>query len=301
MNSLKNALNWGPFGWAGKGLAKLRRRHPTVAVLRLSGTIGAGQRGRSLSLEDLAGDIERAFDMSHIEAVALVINSPGGSPVQSALIGKRIRDLAEEKNLRVYAFVEDVAASGGYWLATVADEIYADRSSVIGSIGVISAGFGFQDAIAKVGIERRVHTAGISKSTLDPFEPEKAKDVKRLKGLLEDIHEAFMDQVRSRRGSKLKAEEKELFNGEFWTGAKALDLGLIDGLGDLRGELRRRYGEKLRLKLVNQPRSSLRRMLGFGGQIAGPSASLPTLTGQDLADGLLSAAEERALWARYGL
>ncbi len=299
--SVKDILRWGPLGWLGRGLARLRRRHPTVAVLRLSGTIGRGMRGRSLSLQDLAGDIERAFSLSHIKAVALVINSPGGSPVQSSLIAKRLRDLAEEKDLKVYAFVEDVAASGGYWLASVADEIYADRSSVIGSIGVISAGFGLQDAISKLGVERRVYTAGTSKSMLDPFKPEQAKDVKHLQGLLGEIHEAFKDQVRLRRGAKLKVKEAQLFNGQFWTGAKALELGLVDGLGDLRGELRRRYGAKLRLVLINPPKGGFRRLLGFGGATQQPARMLSDFSSGDLAGDLLAAVEERALWSRFGL
>lgn len=270
-----------------------KARPPVVAVIRLSGVIGGlGPFRSGLTLSGLASQIERAFKIPRLKAVALAINSPGGSPVQSALIGQRIRDLAEEHEVPVIAFTEDVAASGGYWLACAADEIYANESSIVGSIGVISSGFGFAELIQRFGIERRVHTAGDKKSLLDPFEAEDPKDLERLKSLQKEIHQSFKDQVRSRRGERLNGSDKLLFSGEFWTGRRALELGLIDGLGELRQVLRQRYGEKLRLKPVDGSRPWWRQRLPFGGQ--GPMA-------QEWAVGLLAAVEERALWSRYGL
>ncbi len=274
-------------------LGRFREPPPVVAVIRLSGVIGAlGPLRTGLTLRDLAGRIERAFKLPRLKAVALAINSPGGSPVQAALIGRRIRALAEEKEVPVIAFAEDVAASGGYWLACAADEIYADENSIVGSIGVISAGFGFAELLERYGVERRVHTAGDKKSLLDPFKAEDPKDVARLKALQKEIHESFKAQVRARRGDKLKGNDKTLFSGEFWSGRKALELGLVDGLGDLRGVLRERYGEKLRLKPVDGARPWWRRRLPLGSAPPAP---------QDWAAGLLAAAEERALWSRYGL
>ncbi|MCG8358416.1 MAG: S49 family peptidase, partial [Kiloniellales bacterium] len=228
---------------------------PVVAVLRLSGVIGSmGPLRSGLTLSRLAEPIERAFKVKHLKAVALAVNSPGGSPVQSALIANRIRSLAEEKKVKVFAFTEDVAASGGYWLACAADEIYADESSIIGSIGVISQGFGFTEAIQRLGIERRVHTAGDKKSLLDPFREEDPTDVKRLKAIQKEVHESFKDLVRQRREGRLKASERTLFTGEFWTGRKSLELGLVDGLGELRQVMRERYGKKVRLKRVDGER-----------------------------------------------
>jgi len=274
-------------------IGRFREPPPVVAVIRLAGVIGAlGPLRMGLTLSGVAGQIDRAFKLPRLKAVALSVNSPGGAPVQSALIGRRIRALAEEKKIPVIAFTEDVAASGGYWLACAADEIFADENSIIGSIGVISSGFGFQDLLQRVGVERRLHTAGEKKSMLDPFQPEDPKDVARLEGLQKEIHESFKDQVRERRGERLKGSEKVLFSGEFWTGRKALELGLIDGLGDLRGVLRERYGEKLRLKRVDGARPWWRRRL--------PTGSAPPAP-QDWAAGLLGAVEERALWSRYGL
>ncbi len=274
-------------------IGRFKEPPPVVAVLRLAGVIGAlGPLRMGLTLSGVAGQIERAFKLPRLKAVALSVNSPGGAPVQAALIGGRIRALAEEKEIPVIAFAEDVAASGGYWLACAADEIYADGNSIIGSIGVISSGFGFQDLLQRVGVERRLHTAGDKKSLLDPFMAEDPKDVTRLKSLQKEIHESFKDQVRKRRGERLKGSEKILFSGEFWTGRKALELGLIDGLGDLRGVLRERYGEKLRLKRVDGARPWWRRRLPAGSTLPAP---------QDWAAGLLAAVEERALWSRYGL
>ena len=283
-----------------------RNPPPVVGVIRLSGTIGVGSAlRRGLSLADLAGPINRAFKLPRLQAVALAINSPGGAAAQSALIAKRIRDLAEEKDVKVYAFCEDVAASGGYWLACAADEIYAQESSLIGSIGVIASAFGFQEAIKKVGVERRLYTAGDNKSLLDPFQPAKKKDVDRLKRLQGEIHESFKSYVRARRGDRLKGEEAVLFSGEIYAGRQAQEVGLIDGLGDLRGILRERYGERVQLRRVDGERSWLRRRFGLsqlaaGGMAAG-TGGFANWRPQDLADGAIAAIEERALWSRFGL
>lgn len=270
---------------------------PVVAVIRLSGVIGSmGPLRSGMTLSGLAPQIERAFKIPRVKAVALAINSPGGSPVQSALISQRIRDLSEEKQVPVIAFAEDVAASGGYWLACAGDEIFANESSIVGSIGVISAGFGFPELIKRFGVERRVHSAGERKAMLDPFREENPKDVARLKALHKDIHESFKDHVRTRRGVLLKGSERSLFNGDIWTGRQAVELGLIDGIGELRHVLRQRYGEKLRLKRVDGARPWWRR-LPMGTQQ--PPADRPL--SQTWAAGLLAAVEERALWGRYGL
>jgi signal peptide peptidase SppA len=264
---------------------------PTVAVLRLSGVIGAmGGFRRGLSLADQAASIERAFKVRNLKAVALAVNSPGGSPVQSALIAGRIRQLADEKHVPVISFCEDVAASGGYWLACAGDEIFADASSIVGSIGVVSGGFGLQGLIEKLGVERRLHTAGDKKAMLDPFGPEKPAEVKHLKDIQGDIHLAFKDMVRERRGKRLKAAEKDLFSGAFWTGTRALDMGLIDGLGDMRSVMRERYGENVKLRLIGGRRGLLRR-LRFGG----------TDIGGDIAANAVAAVEERLIWNRFGL
>ncbi|RFP90212.1 S49 family peptidase [Rhodobacteraceae bacterium 63075] len=254
---------------------------PRVAVIRLSGTIAAGTRG-SLSDETLAPIIEKAFKRGKPAAVALLINSPGGSPVQSSLIAQRIRRLADEKEIPVHAFVEDVAASGGYWLASSADDIWADGASIIGSIGVISAGFGAHVFLERQGIERRVHTAGKSKSTLDPFQKEKPEDVKRLKAILSEMHDLFIAQVKERREDKLLLGE-DLFTGEFWLAGRALELGLIDGIGHMETKLKELYGEKVKLMRYGRKKSLLSR---FGAQVA---------------TGGLGALEERAEFARYGL
>ncbi len=267
----------------------------TIPVIRLHGAIMAGstQFRQNLSLATTAGLIEKAFAHKSAPAVAISINSPGGSPVQSRLIYKRIRDLAEEKNKRVIVFVEDVAASGGYMIALAGDEIIADPSSVVGSIGVVSAGFGFQDLIKKIGVERRVHTAGQNKSILDPFQPEKQEDIERLKSLQLEIHETFIDMVRSRRGTRLR-EHPDLFTGMFWTGKTGLELGLVDGLGDMRAFLKQRYGQKTNLQLVSMPRGLFGRKLGIFG------SSAPAIAAS-AAEGLLDAATERTLWSRFGL
>ena len=278
-----------------------RNPKPVVAVVRLSGIIadrsGLGRSG--LSSTGLVPVLESAFDMPHLKAVALAINSPGGSPVQSSLIGKRIRALAEEKEIPVFAFAEDVAASGGYWLACAADEIYADESSIIGSIGVISAGFGFQNAIKKIGVERRVHTAGEMKSTLDPFLREKPEDVERLIELQQDVHDAFTEMVRDRRKDKLKAPDEELFTGAFWTGRRALEMGLVDGLGELTEVMQERYGDKVVFRPVEQHQGWLKNKLGFGA--GAKSWSAPRGNISSIVDDVLVAIEDRGLWNKFGL
>lgn len=276
-------------------LERWRHPPPTIAVVRLHGIIGRmGPLRAGLSLAGVAGVLERAFRIPDAKAVALSINSPGGAPVQAALIAKRIRSLAEEHKRPVFAFAEDVAASGGYWLLTAADEIFADESSIIGSIGVISAGFGFPDALQRLGVERRVYTAGEHKGALDPFRPEKAEEVEHLKRIQADIHAAFIHQVRSRRDGKLKeASFEELFSGRYWAGRRAVELGLIDAIGDLRTVMRQRYGEKVRLLLVEESRSLWRRWMGPRGAIDG--------TAEGIAAGLIAGVEERLWWQRYGL
>lgn len=257
------------------------RSGPVVAVIRLHGIIASTGRAASLNDAGLAPMIEKAFRKGRPKAVALVINSPGGSPAQSSLIGARIRRLAAEKELPVYAFVEDVAASGGYWLACAADEIWVDRNSIVGSIGVISATFGFHEFITRHGIERRVYTAGKSKSMLDPFQPEKAADVKRLRELQDSIHENFIDHVKSRRGDKMG--EDELFDGNIWVGAKAVEVGLADGIGHVIPKMKERYGDKVRFVLHEQRRPLLGRL---GVRVLGD---------------MMVAVEERAEFARFGL
>lgn len=254
---------------------------PLVAVVRLHGAIGMAGR-RSLSDHALAPILEKAFRRGKPDMVALEINSPGGSPVQSSLIGARIRRLSEETNVPVAAFVEDVAASGGYWLAAAADEIWADDNSVLGSIGVISAGFGAHVFLARQGVERRVYTAGKSKSMLDPFRPENEEDVARLRVLLGDIHDNFIAQVKSRRGQKLDTT-KDLFTGEIWLARKAVDLGLIDGIGHLKPKMKSRFGDKVKFRRYEMRRPFLSR---FGAQIV---------------DDAVAGIEERAAFARFGL
>ncbi len=270
-------------------LSRLFNPPPVVSVLRLYGVIGRGAGLRpGMGIETVAPLIERAFRPRKLAAVALAINSPGGSPVQSSLIFQRIRQKAKEKNVPVLAFVEDIGASGGYWLALAADEIFADANSIVGSIGVVAAGFGFDEAIRRLGVERRVYTQGARKAMLDPFRPENPDDVARVKALQADIHDNFKALVRERRGERLKAADGELFEGDVWTGERAVGLGLVDGLGELRSTLRARFGDDVRLQAIAPRKGLLRRKL----HIHGP---------EDWADGLLSALEERALWSRYGL
>ncbi|OYR10888.1 S49 family peptidase [Brucella grignonensis] len=280
---------------------RFRKKEIEIPVVRLHGAImtGGSSFRPALSLATAAGVLEKAFTDKEAPAVAISVNSPGGSPVQSRLIYRRIRDLADEHQKRVFIFVEDAAASGGYMIALAGDEIIADPSSIVGSIGVVSASFGFPELLKKIGVERRVYTAGQNKVSLDPFQPEKKTDIDRLKKLQLEIHETFIDMVKERRGSKL-VEDSDLFTGLFWTGIKAKELGLIDGLGDMRSFLRKTYGDKVKLKLIEPKRGLL------GRKAPGVEMSLglgldPASIAANLGEGLLSVAEEKALWARYGL
>jgi len=275
----------------------LQNPPPLVGVLRLAGVIGAlGPLRNGMTLAALEPAIARAFSLPRLAAVALSVNSPGGSATQSDLIARRIRDWAEEKEVPVLVFCEDVAASGGYWLACAGDEIFLRETSIVGSIGVISAGFGFPALLEKIGVERRLHTVGDKKSLLDPFRPETPDELKRLQGLQQDIHEAFKETVKQRRGSRLKAEETELFSGEVWVGRKAIERGLADGLGEMRQVLRARYGENVVLKRVDGTRPWWRRRLGLR-----PAVRDHASVAGDWVGGALAAIEERALWSRFGL
>ncbi len=266
-----------------------RRSRPIVPVVRLSGVISSGSSlgRRGLSLESVEPQLKKAFSVKQAKAVALIINSPGGSPVQSSLIGQRIRDLASQNDLPVLAFCEDVAASGGYWIAAAADEVFANAASVIGSIGVISAGFGFDKAIARLGVDRRVYTAGNAKMTLDPFQPERTEEVDRLKALQADIHQQFITHIETRRGSRLKGDRDALFSGAFWTGQTALELGLIDAIGECRQTLLNRFGSETEIMMI-EPK---RKLLPFG--VSGMSSRLV----EDAA----AVAIERAYFSRFGL
>ncbi|MGH6663701.1 MAG: S49 family peptidase [Pseudolabrys sp.] len=276
--------------------ARFRPDIPVVPVVRLSGVIGAVTPLRpGLTLASAARTLERAFGTRNARAVALIINSPGGSPAQSHLIFRRIRQLAAEKKLPVIAFVEDVGASGGYMLACAADEIVCDPFSIVGSIGVVGGSFGFPKLMEKLGVERRIYTAGERKVMLDPFQPEKPDDVKRIKAIQKDIHQRFIALVEERRGGKLKSNEKTLFSGEFWTAQTGIELGLVDRIGDLRSTLRERYGEKVRTPLISESRGFFGRRIPGLGSLEN-IARRPGLTGE-----FISALEERALWGRYGL
>lgn len=268
----------------------LRASNVVVPVVRISGAIGAPAAfRRGVSMESLAGPLDRAFSIRQAPAVALVINSPGGTPVQAHLIYQRIRALAVEKQKSVLAFVEDVAASGGYMIALAADEIIVDPSSIVGSIGVVSAGFGFQDLIARIGVERRVHTAGEKKVMLDPFAPERPEDVARLENLQREIHTLFIAMVKERRGARLK-NDPDLFTGAFWTGGRGVELGLVDRVGDVRTVLRALYGDKVAMPVIGARRSFWARRLGIPSALAGESIGA-----------IMSAIDERAAWSRFGL
>ena len=266
----------------------LGRGKTTIPVVRLHGVIAAEQRQGRLNMASVNPLLERAFAIKSAPAVAIIVNSPGGSPVQSRLIGKRIRDLADINEKPVLVFVEDAAASGGYFIAVAGDEIIVDPSSIVGSIGVIMAGFGFVGALDKLGIERRVHTAGNNKSTLDPFLPEKQSDIDRIKQFELDIHQVFIDAVKTRRGPKLKAPDDQLFTGEWWTGIRGVELGLVDALGDLHEVLQARYGQDIKLKYITPKRPF------FGIPRLGFSAS-------GIATEFAATVEDRAVWARLGL
>lgn len=265
-----------------KHLIPFTKKSALVSVVRMSGVIAAGGRGGNLNDAGLAPQLEKAFSKGKPAAVALVINSPGGSPVQSSLIGARIRRLSEEKKVPVLAFVEDVAASGGYWLAAAADEIFVDPSSITGSIGVISASFGFSELMERYGIERRVYTAGKDKSMMDPFRPEREDDVVRIKALQSQIHKNFKDHVEARRGTKLP-DDKDLFTGEIWVGEQAIEVGLVDAVGHVVPTLKQRFGDDVRFKVYGQKRSVFQKFgLRSGGEF-------------------LNTLDEKALWGQFGL
>ena len=269
-----------------------RRRPPVVAVLRFEGVIAPRPRRGAVSLASHAAAIDRAFRLRGLVAVAVVVNSPGGSPVQSALISRRIRQLADEKAVPVVAFAEDVAASGGYWLALAGDEIYSEDASLLGSIGVISAGFGVPGLLARLGVERRVHTAGDRKSLLDPFLPENPADIDRLTALQRNIHDTFKEHVRQRRAGKIDAADESLFSGDVLTGRMAVERGLADGIGELRGVMRARYGEHVRLRPIPAER---RRWPLVGRRLF--STPAPVAPWEEMLDWL----EARLVWARFGL
>ena len=279
--------------------ARLRRGAAVVPVVRLSGLIGAVTPLRpGMSLAGVARTLERAFSMKNAKAVALVINSPGGSPVQSRQIYLRIRQLAAEKKLSVLVFVEDVAASGGYMIACAGDEIFCDPSSIMGSIGVVGGSFGFQELINRIGVERRLYTAGEHKGMLDPFLPENPDDVARIKAIQREIHALFIALVKQSRGARLKGTDDVLFTGEYWAGETSVSLGLADAVGDLRSTLRARYGDKVVTPLVAPSTGLLSGLLGRKSAGAGTLASLDGFAG--FPDELISALESRAIWAKFG-
>ncbi|WP_348646419.1 S49 family peptidase [Ciceribacter sp. L1K22] len=276
--------------------ARFRKKKTVIPVVRLEGAImtGGSKFKPALNLASVAPMLEKAFSKKDAPAVAIAINSPGGSPVQSRLIFERIRALADEKKKTVLVFVEDVAASGGYMIALAGDEIHADPTSIVGSIGVVSGGFGFPEMLKKIGVERRVYTAGENKVILDPFQPEKESDIEYLKSLQVEIHQVFIDMVKSRRGARL-ADDPTLFSGLFWTGIKGFELGLVDGLGHMRQIVRERYGKEAKLELVTGSRDF------FGRRTPGVSGLSAERIAAAAATGLAETVEERALWSRFGL
>ncbi len=276
-----------------KRLVPKRFRGSSVVIphVKLHGQITSSSRG--LCLNNMEKALEKAFSNKANKAVAISINSPGGSPVQSALLHDRIRQLASKNDTQVLVFCEDVAASGGYWLATAGDEIYAHSSSIIGSIGVVSGGFGFVEAIKKIGVERRVYTAGKNKAILDPFQPEKKADIERLKSLQLEIHDNFITQVKDRRGDRL-IDDDDMFTGLFWTGSKALDMGLIDGLGNMHDILQEKFGQDVEVKTFERHQGLLSK---FGLQT---KANQISIAGQ-IGDELIESIESRTLWQRFGL
>ena len=273
---------------------KLRKQKTVIPLLRLQGVIQAGgsQFRPALNLAAVEDLLEKAFDMKKAPAVAISINSPGGSPVQARAIFNRIRDLALKKEKKVIVFVEDVAASGGYLISLAGDEIIADPTSIVGSIGVISGGFGFPELLRKIGVERRVYTSGENKSVLDPFQPEKQGDIDHLKSLQGEVHRVFIDMVKDRRGAKL-SDHPDLFTGLFWTGETGLTLGLVDAVGDMMAELRKRYGDDIEIEKIETSRGFLGRFISSRMGNAG--------IGAGFAAGIAETAEERAWWSRYGL
>lgn len=279
---------------------KFRDSSVEIPVIRLHGAImsGGNQFSQNLNLASVASILDKAFSDKSAPAVAVSINSPGGSPVQSRQIYNRIRQLADEKEKEVLMFVEDVAASGGYMIACAGDEIYVDPSSIVGSIGVVSGGFGFPELLKKIGVERRVYTAGKNKSTLDPFMPEKKADIDRLKKLQLEIHQVFIDLVKGSRGDRLN-ETADMFTGAFWTGQEGKDMGLVDDIGDMRSVLKEKFGDKAEMKLIATKRGL------FGGRPQPGVTALAGFSGEGfskgLASGIATTVEERALWAQYGL
>jgi signal peptide peptidase SppA len=279
--------------------ARFRPGTAVVPVVRLSGVIGAVTPLRpGMTLATVSRVLERAFSTRNAKAVALVINSPGGSPVQSRQIYLRIRQLAAEKKLPVLVFVEDVAASGGYMIACAGDEIICDPSSILGSIGVVGGSFGFQEAIKRLGIERRLYTAGAHKAMLDPFLPENPDDVAKLKALQREIHQIFIALVKESRGARLKGSDDTLFTGEYWAGESSIALGLADSIGDLRSTLRARFGEKVLTPVIAQPTGLLSGLLGRKSPGAGQLSAMESMA--SLPDELISAVETRAIWAKFG-
>lgn len=272
---------------------RFRKQRTIVPVVRLTGMIAAESGGigrKALSMATVEPLLDKAFEIKDAPVVAIEVNSPGGSPVQSRLIFRRIRELAEKHDRKVLVFCEDVAASGGYMIACAGDEIVADPSSIVGSIGVVSGGFGFVDLIRRIGVERRLYTAGRNKATLDPFSPEKPEDVEHLKSLQLDVHETFIELVRERRACRLKEDEPDLFSGQFWSARRGMELGLVDRLGTLHEVLSERFGPDVELERIRPRRGLLGGRIGFGADAAGAAA-----------ERLAGVAEERALWARYGL
>ena len=268
------------------GFLSIFRKSQNVSVIPLNGIVAPNMgRRKGLNLNEIDKNIEDAFSVKNLKAVALQINSPGGSPVQSEMISKRIRGLSEKKNIPVLAFVEDVAASGGYWLACSADEIFASKASIVGSIGVVSSGFGFVKAIQKLGVERRLYTSGDNKAILDPFLPENKDDIKRLKDIQKELHNQFISFVKSRRGSKIANENKDLFTGAFWSGEKSLELGLIDSFGEMKEVLKDRFGENLKIKEF----APKKKLFGFGSLLSGAL------------DMLINKVEERSAFNKFGL
>jgi signal peptide peptidase SppA len=282
-------------GFLRKFFGRMRRKSGVVAVVPLHGVIGSGGilplgRGPSLSMQGLEDRLLEAFTLKNVKSVVLWVNSPGGSPVQSAQIASRIRDLAKEHKVKVLTFCEDVAASGGYWLACAGDKIYADKASIVGSIGVVSSGFGFEEMIAKLGVERRVITSGTNKSRLDPFEALKEDDVKHIKGLQKGIHDQFIAYVKDRRGDSLKGSAKKMFSGDFWTGEEALKMGLVDEIGHMHETCRRLYGKKVKFRVMKDKK-------GFVSNLLSGSFMAP----ENWVEAFSVKLREMSFWQRYGL
>ena len=267
---------------------------PVVAVLRLEGVVGKVSPMKSgLTLCSLNKLIEKMFKIERLKAVCLAINSPGGSPVQSELIANRIIELAKEKDIPVYSFIEDVAASGGYWLACAGDKIFASRSSIVGSIGVIAAGFGFHEAIEKLGIQRRVYTQGNNKSVLDPFQPEKESDVKIIKKIQKDTHNHFIDTVKERRGGKITQSDEVIFNGEFWSGQIAADFGLVDGIDDLYSFIQEKFGDEVKIEYIEQKQSWFKKRFGV--------SAVSKEFADNLVGGLVESAEKKLMQSKFDI